>query len=287
MKYYKELSIIIITYKSDQIIYKFVSKIPKKIKVIVVENSKNLSLKKNLERKFKNVSVYLRNNEGVSSSLNYGVKKIKTDYFLHLSPDLQVNYNDIKLFFKYANKLNNNFCALGPRFLKTKKRGHIQINKNVKIEKIDSIHGSYMFMNKHRFNQIGGWDKKIFLYFEETDFCYRAKKLNLFCYQINKIKTQTVDTTVKIEDKKVRENWLNLLIWHFIWSKFYFTKKKYGLLFSIFIFIPIFIRILFRIILYKVTNDQKKLNKFKFRLSGLYNSIIGNKSYLRLNDIKG
>ena len=42
MKYYKELSIIIITYKSDQIIYKFVSKIPKKYKVIVVENSKIL-----------------------------------------------------------------------------------------------------------------------------------------------------------------------------------------------------------------------------------------------------
>ena len=93
-----------------------------------------------------------------------------------------------------------------------------------------------MFMNKYRFNQIGGWDKKIFLYFEETDFCYRAKKLNLFCYQINKIKTQTVDTTVKIEDKKVRENWLNLLIWHFIWSKFYFTKKIRSSIFNFYFY---------------------------------------------------
>ena len=55
MKYFNDISIIIITYKSDQIIYKFVKKIPKKIKVIVVENSKNHVLKINLEKKFKNV----------------------------------------------------------------------------------------------------------------------------------------------------------------------------------------------------------------------------------------
>lgn len=46
-KYFKELTIIIITYKSDEIIYNFISKIPKKIKIIVVENSKNFQLKKN------------------------------------------------------------------------------------------------------------------------------------------------------------------------------------------------------------------------------------------------
>ena len=286
MKYFNDISIIIITYKSDQIIYKFIKKIPKKIKVIVVENSKNFALKKNLEKKFRNVRVYLRNNEGVSSSLNYGVKKTKTKYFLHLSPDLQVNYNDIKVFFYYAKKLRDNFCALGPRFLKTKKRGHIQIDKKLTIAKIDSIHGSYMFMNKQKFNKVGGWDKKIFLYFEETDFCYRAKKMNLFCYQINKIKTQTIDTTVKIENKKLRQNWLNLLIWHFIWSKFYFSKKKNGFLISLIIFLPIIFRILFRIILYKITSDKTKLTKFKFRLNGLLNSIKGNKSFLRLNHIR-
>ena len=174
--YLKNLTIVIVTYKSDEIIYKFIKKIPKKIKVIVVENSKNFILKRNLEKKYKNVKVYLRKNEGVSSSLNFGVNKTKTNYLIHLSPDLAVDFKQIETFFKYAKKLKNNFCALGPRFLKTKKKGHVQINKDLQIGKIESIHGSYMFMNKKKFKEIGGWDNKIFLFFEETDYCFRAKK---------------------------------------------------------------------------------------------------------------
>ncbi len=283
---FKDLTIIIVTYKSDEIIYKFIKKIPKKIKVIVVENSKNFHLKKNLEKKYKNTRVYLRKNEGVSSSLNFGVNKTKTKYLIHLSPDLAVDFTQIETFFEYAKKLKNNFCALGPRFLKTKKKGHVQINKNLQIGKIDSIHGSYMFMTKKRFKEIGGWDNKIFLFFEETDYCFRAKKKKLFCYQINSIKTQTIDTTVKIKDKKIRENWQSLLRWHFIWSKFYTSKKKYGFSLTILFFIPIILRIFFRLSLYKITKNKKKLKKYQFRYDGLYNSILGKKSFLRLSHIK-
>ena len=118
MKFYKDLTIIIITFKSDEIIYKFIDNIPKKIKIIVVENSINFELKKKLEKKYKNVQVYLRKNLGVSSSLNYAVKKTKTNYFLHLSPDLKVNYKDIK---EVINKFNlkkngSNFILEGDSF---------------------------------------------------------------------------------------------------------------------------------------------------------------------------
>ena len=284
--YLKDLTIIIVTFKSDKIIYKFIKKIPKEIAVIVVENSKNLKLKKNLEKKYKNTKVYLRNNEGVSSSLNFGVKKTKTNFLIHLSPDLALDFKQIKKFFDYAKLLKNNFCALGPRFLETKKKGHIQIDKKLKIGKINSIHGSYMFMNKKKFNEIGGWDKNIFLFFEETDYCYRGRKKNLLCYQINEIKTKTVDTTVKIKNKKMRENWQSLLRWHFIWSKFYTYKKRFGFLVTLILFIPTTIRIIFRLTLYKVLNNKEKFKKFRFRYSGLYNAIIGRKSYLRLKDIK-
>ena len=73
MKYLDLLTIVIVTYKSDDIIYKFIKKIPNKIKVIIVENSKNIKLKRNVERKFNNIKVFLRKNEGVASSINYGV----------------------------------------------------------------------------------------------------------------------------------------------------------------------------------------------------------------------
>ena len=122
--------------------------------------------------------------------LTFGVTKTKTKYFIHLSPDLSINFSDISIFFKYAKILNDNFCALGPRFLNTKKKGHKQIDKKLKIGKIDSIHGSYMFMNKEKFLKIGGWDGNIFLFFEETEYCYRGNLKQLYCYQINKIRKQ-------------------------------------------------------------------------------------------------
>ena len=284
--YLDQITIIIVTYKSDEIIYKFINKIPKKINVIVVENSKNLKLKKKLEKKYKNTKVYLRKNQGVGSSINFGVTKTKTKYFIHLSPDLSINFSDIPIFFKYAKILNDNFCALGPRFLNTKKKGHKQIDKKLKIGKIDSIHGSYMFMNKEKFLKIGGWDGNIFLFFEETEYCYRGNLKQLYCYQINKIRAETVDTTVKIKNNQLKQNWQSLLRWHFIWSKFYVYKKKYGILISLIFFVPIIIRIFFKLTFYSIFYNKDILRKYKFRLSGLFNSIIGNKSYLRLNHIK-
>lgn len=284
--YFDQITIIIVTYKSDEIIYKFINKIPKKINIIVVENSRNLKLKKKLEKEYKNTKVYLRKNQGVGSSINFGVTKTKTKYFIHLSPDLSINFSDISIFFKYAKILNDNFCALGPRFLNTKKKGHKQIDKKLKIGKIDSIHGSYMFMNKEKFLKIGGWDGNIFLFFEETEYCYRGNLKQLYCYQINKIKAETVDTTVKIKNKQLKQNWQSLLRWHFIWSKFYVYKKKYGILISLIFFVPIIIRIFFKLTFYSIFYNKDILRKYKFRLSGLFNSIIGNKSYLRLNHIK-
>ena len=122
--------------------------------------------------------------------------------------------------------------------------------------------------------------KIFFLYFEETEFCYRAKKKGYLSYQINrsrvKSKGRSVDTN--IENK---EYFSNVLIWHFIWSKYYFTRKKYGKLISVFLFTPLIFRILIKILLYKVSKNEKLLDKYKYRFDGLFKSIRGKKSNLR------
>ena len=69
-----EVTIIIITYKSERIIYDFIKKIPSAIKTIIIENSQNYELKKNIEEKYNNISVHLKENDGVSSALNFAVE---------------------------------------------------------------------------------------------------------------------------------------------------------------------------------------------------------------------
>ena len=281
MKDYKKLTIILIAFKSEKKIYSFVKKIPKSINVIIIENSNNHFLKRHLEKKYKNLKVFIKKNEGVSASLNYAVKKTKTTYFLQISPDILFNYKDLKKFFNFANKINGKFAALGPRFLNVKNKSHRQIKENLDIDSIESIHGSFMFINKKKFKKIGGFDKNFFLYFEETDYCKRALAKGFKSYQINKVKVTTEGRTVSIKNKKEKKELNNILIWHFIWSKYYFTKKNYGMIISLLIFLPITIRIVFRIILYKLMNKKNFIQKYRYRLSGLITSIMGKSASLR------
>ena len=97
-----EITIVIITYKSRGIIYDFIKKIPSTMKIMIIDNSQDYELKKDIEEKYKNISVYLKENNGVSSALNYAVKKIKTKYFLQISPDLEFNFEDLKIFLDFA-----------------------------------------------------------------------------------------------------------------------------------------------------------------------------------------
>ena len=272
-----EITIVIITYKSRKIIYDFIKKIPSTIKIIIIDNSQDHELKKDIEEKYKNISVYLKENNGVSSALNYAVEKINTKYFLQISPDLEFNFEDLKIFLDFAKTKKNDFAALGPRFLDVKQKSHKQINENLEFGKIDSIHGSCMFVDKDIFFKIGKFDENFFLYFEETEYCYRAKKKGYFSYQINDIKVTTKGRSVDLEN----ESYSNILIWHFIWSKFYFHKKKYGKLLSLIIFLPLLVRILFRIIFYTITRNEISSIKYKTRFDGLLKLIKGQKSDLR------
>ena len=116
-----EITIIIITYKSGKIVYDFIKKIPSTIKTIIIENSQNYKLKKDIEEKYKNISVYLKENNGVSSALNYAVDKINTKYFLQISPDIEFNFEDLDIFLDFA-KIKKKNLLLWDKILRSKRK---------------------------------------------------------------------------------------------------------------------------------------------------------------------
>ena len=278
-----DVTIIIITYKSENIIYDFIKKIPSNLKTIIIENSQNHALKQYIEKKYKNISVYVKENNGISSSLNFAAELVKTKYFLQISPDIDFNFSDLNLFIDFANKKKDNFAALGPRYLEVKEKSHKQINKNLEYGKIKSIHGSCMFISKLEFVKIGKFDENFFLYFEETEYCHRAKIKGYNSYQLNKSKVKSKGRSVEVLDSE-KKKMNNFLIWHFIWSKFYFYRKKYTYYLAIIIFIPIILRTLIKLIFYRfLKKDLNKNEKYYFRFLGLFSSILGKKSSLRIN----
>lgn len=275
-----DTTIILISYKSEKLILNFIKKLPKHIPIIIIDNSNSLILEDIIKKEYSNLEVFVKNNDGVSSALNFAVERIKTKYFLQISPDIDFNYNDILVYIEFAKKIDNKFAAIGPRFVNVKKKSHKQISDKIEFGSIESIHGSCMFINKECFNKIGGFDENYFLYFEETDYCYRGKKLGYKSYQINKSKVQSLGRSVDLSGDNDKIS--NILNWHFIWSKFYFNKKKYGKLISLLIFLPIITRIIFKIFLSKIIKNEKQFKKYKTRYDGLINSIKGYKSSLRL-----
>ena len=278
-----DITIIIITYKSEKIIYDFIKRIPLTIKTIIIENSQNYKLKKDIEEKYKNISVYLKENNGISSSLNFAVDLVETKYFLQISPDIDFDFNDLNLFIDFANEKKDNFAALGPRFLEVKEKSHKQIKEDLDFGKIESIHGSCMFINKTKFINIGKFDENFFLYFEETEYCYRAKNKGYPSYQLNKSKVKSKGRSVEIQDTEEKKM-MNFLVWHFIWSKFYFYRKKYTYYLAIIFFVPIILRTLVKLIFYRyIKRDTNNNDKYYFRLLGILSSILGRKSSLRIN----
>ena len=281
-----DTTIILISYKSEKLILNFIKKLPKLIPIIIIDNSNSFLLEDVIKKEYSNLEIFVKKNDGVSSALNYAVDKTKTKYFLQISPDINFDYKDIWVYLDFAKKLNNKFAAIGPRFLNIKKKSHKQISESVDYDSIDSIHGSCMFINKECFNKIGRFDENYFLYFEETDYCYRGKKIGYKSYQINQSKVETLGRSVKFENKDEEKKVSKVLIWHFIWSKFYYYKKRYGKIISIILFIPIIFRTILKIYLNKLINNQEDIEKYKTRMDGIMTSIKGKKSSLRPEDHK-
>ena len=85
-----EITVLFVSYHSDDIIEKSIMSIDKDIKIIVVENSQNKILKNKLEKKYSNVKVIIpQKNLGNGAGINCGIKQIDTMYALYLDVTLK------------------------------------------------------------------------------------------------------------------------------------------------------------------------------------------------------
>jgi len=281
----EDVTVVLISHKSKDLIINFIKEIYNKFRIIIIDNSNDKILEKEIKLTYPNVTLKLIENNGYGAAINYASKLIKTNYFLVSNPDVEgLNEKNIINFVTASSVLNDRFSSLGPRFLNTDPKSHVQSDQLINIAEMKFISGACMFFKKETFQILGGFDENFFLYFEESDFCFRANKVNKN-YQINSIKVKHhVGSSVFISNYKEKIEIEKLRNWHFIWSKFYYYKKNYGQTYSILYFIPTLLRILIRITLYTLIKNNKKREKYLIRFNGLFSSIRGLKSYKRLNN---
>ena len=114
----KNITFVIVSFKSGHIIEKCIQSINSNIKIIIVENSDNVYVKKYLESKFANVEVIIaKQNLGYGAGNNLGISKVKTQYVFILNPDAVLEKDCLSELSKAQIKLNDNFAILAPNLL--------------------------------------------------------------------------------------------------------------------------------------------------------------------------
>ena len=276
----KDLTIVINTFNSDEKIYSCLDSINQDFKILVIENSNNIKFKDKIEKKYPNVFCELTGeNLGYAKGNNIGLSKVKSKFALILNPDTQIEKNAINNFFQTALKYND-FAIIAPAIQEKKDFNLLKNSKIINdITEADSVKGFGMFLNINQFKEIGFFDENFFIYFEEIDLCRRLKKLNKKIYLDPKIKIDHLggsshNESINFEMELSRN-------WHWMWSTFYYHKKYNGFFYGLFKVNTKFFSALIKVIFYSFVFNKNKKKIYFQRLSGLFNSIIGKKSWYR------
>jgi len=279
-----KVTVIIVTFRSDNVINKCLSKINKIYPVIVIENSDNENFKKKIESQFSNVQCILTGkNIGFGKANNIGLRLAKTEYVFLLNPDSLIFENTIEILNHYAENIKD-FALLAPIIIDENEPNYGFFNQkkyDLKMNnffEVDYIKGFAMFFNKKKFSVINFFDENIFIYLEEIDLCKRLNYINEKIYLIPKAKIQHLGGQSHGEEfnleMEISRNW------HWMWSNFYYNNKHFGKFQAYRITIPIFFKSMFKMFFFIFLN-KKKFCVHKARFSGLFNSYLGNKSFHR------
>ncbi len=234
-----KVSIIIVKYQNKEVLTNCLNSIKKNVKVkhqvIVVDNDKK--------------------NIGFGAGCNKGSLKAKANYLFFLNPDTLVFKNSIKSLVKFLDTYPQ-VSAVAPILLNKKKQPYaiqgtnnltplrgifalsfinkyfpnnpvskkywINVLNKTKPIQAQVLPGSAFLIRKDVFNQIKGFDKNFFLYFEESDLFYRLTKKNHKFFILPQAKIihywgKSTPKSAKI--KKIFKN-----------SRFYYFKKHFGLI---------------------------------------------------------
>jgi len=275
---YNQITIGIVSFKSEKVIFNCLKSIKKIKKIIILDNSNDVRLKTLIKKKYPSIKFLLsKKNLGYGSGNNLIIKKAKTPYVFILSPDVILAKNCEKNLLKVVRNLKTNFSILSPISKKNNYDFNIASNYKKATFEVEFVKGFAMLLNKKKIIKVGLFDENIFLYLEEIDLCRRVKQANQKIFITKEAKV----THLGAKSSNIGDEFEKCRNWHWMWSQFYFNKKVSNYFLAILKFLPkIFFLTLKVIFFYIVFNKYKSINS-KMRLLGLLNSVIGNSSWYR------
>ena len=270
---FKDITFLIVTYRSNKIIKDCLNLLPKECDKIIVENSSDIQFKNTLEREYSNLKCILSGkNIGYGAGNNLGLKYSQTDYIFIINPDVLLYEKNLMKIIEILNK--ENFDLAAPISLDEKNNNDFE-NKEFLLT--DEVKGFAMILKRSLFKEFM-FDENIFLYLEEIDLCKRIKKNDGKIVLLNVLVHHVGGNSHGNRDDLEMEKSRN---WHWMWSKFYFYKKHMGIISAFAITLPNFFNCLIKYVFYRIFGKKIKYTKYKMRLFGLFSSYLNKKSFYR------
>lgn len=131
-----------------------------------------------------------------------------------------------------------------------------------KIEEVDSVSGAFFLCRKELFSKIGLFDENYFMYFEETDFCKKAKSAGFNNYYFPDYRIVHLEGESAKKSKSSLKYYADSLLYYFKKNNSY---SKY--LVACFVLnVSILIRILFCSLIWFFNDDARHVGRTYFRL---------------------
>jgi GT2 family glycosyltransferase len=212
----KLISIVIVNYKVPECLREAIrsvqdAELAEQTELVVVDNASGDNSKKLITSEFKNVNwIQLKNNVGFGKACNIGVQSSGGKYILLLNPDTVIAKDTLKVAVDFMQShpqaglmgpkiLNQDgslqascrrgfvtplvafyyFTGISRLFPKSKHfaRYHLTYMDENESAAVDAVSGSFMFIRRSLFDQLGGFDERFFMYGEDIDLCWRVREL--------------------------------------------------------------------------------------------------------------
>lgn len=232
-----KIGIVVVNYNSGKLLSDFLCRtfsdksLNSKTKVVVVDNGSVDGSAMAAKTIFPSLELLAqKNNLGFAAGCNIGIKKVligKLEWVMVITPDIKISPQGIEELTK------NKADIIGP-ILKFKRNGGWvrdyggrfdfekgkAFHNGQKGQAVDFVSGCCVAIRKCVFEKIGLFDERFFMYFEDVDFCLRAKKAGF-----KVIVDDKVEATHDLKDPNGRPLRQNLYL---VKSGFLFLKKYYS-----------------------------------------------------------
>ena len=179
------LSIVVVSYKSEKVLADLLPSIPYDSELIIVNNGPE-----NLPQNLKNIRSFIEihdgQNKGFGKACNVGVEAASNELILLINPDSILEKNCLVNLIE-AMKRVPNASAFAPKIVNARgkeefKRRSVLLNRKKwmkgppsDIAEISIMGGAAIFLKKEIFIRVGGFDENIFLFHEDDDLSLRLK----------------------------------------------------------------------------------------------------------------